>query len=201
MIRMNAHQIESSEDFQVKGSSIRSKLYFAQQCLSPEVCSRLGRWLRGFANSEQILDANWYPFELYDGLLRTLAMEAYGGDLRRLEEVGIFSAEQALTTVYEVYAIQRDFPMFLRRISALHDRFYSRSKLELVGSGEGFCEIQLSDVSVDFTADIHVASGFYIGAARLMGLDKVSCERRIEGQKALFRLDWLSASRGPEASQ
>lgn len=187
---MQKNQTDAPGEFLVKGSSIRSKLYFAQETLSPDIVARLSRWLADTNRGEQILDANWYSFELYDGLLRELAKEAFGGDLLRLEEVGVFSAEQALTTVYEVYAIQREFLKFLRRISSLHDRFYSRSKLELVSSSETSCDLQLTDVPVDFSADIHVASGFYIGAARLMQLNNVRCDRRIEGDRVFFRLTW-----------
>lgn len=179
-------------DFQVKGSSICSKLHFAQECTSPEVTEHLHEWLGEATGGHPILEANWYPFDLYDGLLRALAREAFDNDLQHLEAVGIFSAEQALTTVYDVYTIQRDFLLFLRKISSLHDRFYSRSQLSLERSGDGFCELHLRDVPVDFSADIHVAAGFYIGAARLMKLENVRCERRIESDLVLFKIFWNS---------
>jgi hypothetical protein len=37
---------------------------------------------------------------------------------------------------------------------------------------------------------VYNAAGFYAGAARLMGLDKVRCEFVLEADRVLYRLDW-----------
>jgi hypothetical protein len=112
------------------------------------------------------------------------------GQLESLREVGAYSAQKALASVYEVYAREKNFHRFLERISMLHGRLYSNSRLTVTAQGEDFCEVALIGIPDSFEAAAQVAAGFYTGAARLMGLDKVRCEFVLEADQVLYRLDW-----------
>lgn len=178
-----------SEPYRVKGSTIRSKLDFAAERLGTEARRALEAHLEA-AGVTQILDADWYPFRLYDGVLRSLAADQFGGNLSQLREVGVYSAEKALSATYAAYAEQRDFPRFLERISALHRRFYSTGRLEVTAKGDDFCELDLVELPEVSYADVYIAAGFYIGAAKLMGLERARCRFQVGDDGVHFRLDW-----------
>lgn len=180
----------SQGKFHIKGSSLSSKFDFVAERFGEEAAAELKEWFRDQAGDRIVLDANWYPFSIYDGLLRTLADRWLGGDLERLREVGAFSAEKALTSAYESYAREKNFHRFLERMSMLHGRFYSSSSLVVKAQGDNFCEVGLVDVPTGFEAAAQVAAGFYAGAARFMGHQDVRCALSIKGGRALFRLDW-----------
>ena len=179
-----------NETFHIKGSSIRSKLDFAQDRFGEEAVERLQAKLSEQVPVGQVLDSSWYPFSVYDRLLRDLAAEWFDGDLDRLQEVGGYSAKKALTSAYEVYAREKDFHRFLERLALLHDRFYSNSRLWVKSKGENFCEVDIIGVPDGFEAAAQVAAGFYVGAARLMGHSEAQCEFHQEGDRVRYRLEW-----------
>lgn len=178
-----------SSEFKVKGSTLLSKLEFAGERLGEEAKRTLEDYLAS-SGAAKVLDAEWYPFSLYDGLLRKMAAENYGGNVSRLRDVGSYSAEKALGTTYAAFARQRDFPLFLKRISSLHGRFYSAGRLVVTATGDSFCELEILDSPVISYADVYIAAGFYIGAARLMGLEGATCRFQVGDERVHFRLDW-----------
>ena len=174
----------------VKGDSIRSKLLFARQAFGPESEQELKTFLADLGVS-QIDDGTWYPFEAYDQLLRKLADRHFEGDLSRLVEVGEHAAESTLKTTYQVYTL-REFMNFLERLSTLHGHFYSAGRLENELDDRGLsCRIRLLDAPYYSDSDLFIASGFYQGAARFMGLQGVKCEfRKIGTSEVHFDLTW-----------
>ena len=180
---------KASGELQVKGSSLSSKLLFVQDVFGPEAHQELRSALADW-EGRQILDGSWYPFELYDKLLRFIAERHYQGDLSRLVEVGIYSAESSLKTTYQVYTL-RDFFYLLDRLGTLHSRFYSIGELEnSVDTDQRQCRIRLHGAPYYREPDLYVASGFYIGAARMMGLGGVECDFRMVGSEVVFDLRW-----------
>lgn len=175
----------------VRGDSIRSKLLFARQAFGPKAEQDLQAFLADQGVS-QILDDAWYPFEAYDQLLRRLADRHFEGDLSRLVEVGEYSAESTLKTTYQVYNI-REFMNFLKRLSSLHGHFYNSGRLENELDSRGLnCHIRMLEAPYYSDPDLYVASGFYQGAARFMGLQGVECEfRRIGDSEVHFNLTWV----------
>ena len=119
-----------------------------------------------------------------------IADRHFGGDLAALREVGAFSAEESLSTVYEVYS-DYSFPQFLGRIGTLHQRFYDQGELAVDHApGERACRIRMHGAAPYSEADLHVAAGFYVGAARHMGLRDIRCRFELVGDEVHFRLDW-----------
>ena len=178
-----------SEPYRVQGSTILSKLDFSAETQGEEAKRQLEAYLES-AGVSQVLDADWYPFALYDGVLRRLAADHFSGNLSRLREVGVYSAGKALGNTYAAYAARRDFPLFLQRISSLHGRFYSAGRLAVTATGDDFCELELTGAPEISYADVYIAAGFYIGAARLMGLEQARCRFQVGDTRVHYRLDW-----------
>lgn len=174
----------ASEPLQIKGSTLLSKLEFLRERFGEDAAKNAAAHLAA-QGVRQPLSGSWYPFELYDGLLRHIAESHYGGDLRRLMEVGVFSADKALHSTYEAY-VQKELESFLRLLGALHGRFYSAGELTVVDidPAAGHCHLRLHGAPYYTEPDMYVAQGFYIGAARVMGSTGVECDFTIDdGQK------------------
>jgi len=138
-----------------------------------------------------ILDSAWYPFELYDQTNRGIADLFFDGDLGRLREVGMFSAERVLNSVYKSFAQGKDYIGFLNRAAILHGRFYDAGKMEVVLGDDGHsAEVIHSEAPLYSEADLEIAAGFYVGAGRALGLDGVRSEHQILADGARFQLRW-----------
>jgi hypothetical protein len=180
-----------SRDFTVKGSTILSKLVYAREHFGPEAEKDLAAFLSE-AGEKQVLDGSWYPFALYEGVLKRLAERHFGGDLVRLRELGEDSARRALTETYQVYG-QMGLTHFLSRIGALHKRFYSHGEIEATMDDDGSrCTIRMFEVPVHSKVDRQVAAGFYVGACRVMGLRDVRCRVATVGDETFFYIDWTT---------
>ncbi len=180
-----------SSEYQVKGSSISSKFDFVRERMGANEETRLREQFTDRAGLFPILDSAWYPFELYDLVNRTIADLFFNGNLSRLEEVGIFSAERVLNTVYRSFAHGRDYIGFLKRAAILHQRFYDRGHMEVVLGEDGHsAEVILSGAPTYAEADLYVASGFYRGAGKALGLDDVRSQFRLTADGARFQLGW-----------
>lgn len=177
--------------FSVKGSSISSKFAFVRETFGAAAERELRESLRDAADLGTILDSSQYPFDLYDRILVALAERFYDGDLSRLEEVGAYSAQKSLTTIYRAFTQGKDFLGFLSRIGLLHERFYSEGKMEVeVAADRKGARIRLSGAPRYSDADLFVAGGFYLGAGRLLGLEAISYDLARTDQGATFRLEW-----------
>lgn len=181
----------SEPGYRVKGSSITSKLDFVREQLGPSAEDQLRQRLAGHREHFPVLDSAWYPFDLYDTVNREIAEIFFDGQLRRLEEVGMYSAEKVLSSVYRSFAQGKDYIGFLRRAAILHSRFYDAGTMEVVLGDDGVsAEVIHRGAPVYSEADLFVASGFYRGAGKAVGLDDVRSEFRITPDGAHFRLEW-----------
>jgi hypothetical protein len=178
------------EEYQVKGSTLRSKFDFVRERFGGQAEAELKELFRG-AGSELFLASSWYPFSLYDQILTAIAQRFYDGDFSRLVEVGEYSARKALTTVYRAYVRDQDFYSFLKTIANLHEVLYSLGKMTVTHvEGKSSCEIHLSEAPEYSTSDIYVAQGFYLGASALLGLKNPACRHRVDSDGAHFVLTW-----------
>lgn len=172
----------------IKGGSIRTKLEYVRTHFGEDSEKRLAALLRK-ERAWPILEANWYSFELFDRVLRFIADSFLDGDLSRLSEIGRHSAHQALTGVYGNLT-RANFEDFLqRRLPILHNRYYSSGKLEVPKVTERGAQLCLTTPQIQ-ESDLHVAMGFYCGAAEFMGRKDVTCKYEIKGKRVVFLLLW-----------
>ena len=93
--------------------------------------------------------------------------------------------------MYKSFAQGRDYVAFLRRAAILHQRFYNARHMEVVLGDDGTsAEIVHSGAPTYAEADLYIASGFYHGAGKAMGLDDVRSTFEITAGGARFQLDW-----------
>ncbi|MEM1178717.1 MAG: hypothetical protein AAGM22_10260 [Acidobacteriota bacterium] len=180
-----------STTFQVKGSSISSKLSFLLETRGEAAEGEARVFLKEHGVTT-VLEATWYDYEVYDRLLAWIARRHFGNDVSRLSEVGRYSANKALTTTYEAFRSPGDFSRFLEKMPVLHKRYYSHGRLvaSLVLPGASRCEVLLEGAPVYSDTDLYVAAGFYSGAAELMGHRDVHCGFQREGKRVRFKLQW-----------
>lgn len=163
--------------FQVKGSSIRTKVAFARARFGERAEQSLIEAL-GEAGVSRVLEGGWYDFEAYEAVLVRLAEVCYGGKIDRLREVGTFSAEQALSTTYQAFAQHRDLARFLAVIPEFHKRLHSHGDLEIIGPEAGELHFQLRRLPKLSRPDHYVSEGFFLGAVRLLGWPDASSRQQ-----------------------
>lgn len=186
-------------EYQVKGSSLTTKLGFVRERAGVEVEQSLRKELRS-EGLFLILDSDWYPYRLFDRLNILVAEACLGGDLRRLTEVGRHSARKVLGSTYGVYSSGGSFESFLNKVASLHDRFYSHGEMRhRLGADGRSCTIYLEGAPEYSDSDLYVACGFYAGAAERFGLEGVEHRFERSGEGARLLLAWKGQSGGAEA--
>ncbi len=179
-----------NQEFQVKGSSLSSKFDFVRERFGPDAEAEFKDRFAGQCRFP-ILDSAWYPFTLYEEILDEIADRYFDGDRTRLQEVGRYSAEKVLTTIYQAYALGKDFPGFLDRIATLHERFYSQGRMRVeLGEDGRSCAIRIVDAPAYSAADLNVAAGFYLGAAQVLGARDPTCSYHQERDGVRFDVRW-----------
>jgi hypothetical protein len=138
-----------------------------------------------------LLDSSWYPFAIFDEVIRAVATRFFAGRLAGLRDVGNFSAEKALTTVYRSYVRAADIPGFLGRLGSLHQTYYNQGEMtaEMDPSGGG-ATVSLLGAPVHSDADNEVTAGFLLGACRLLGKPAARCACRVAGGAVRWELHW-----------
>jgi hypothetical protein len=177
-------------NYQVKGSNFGTKFAFVRERFGEAAAQAL---TRDFAPElgVVVLDSAWYPFAVFDRLLTTIAERHLGGDVTRLAELGEFSAQSVLASVYRVYGESKSIGRFLERLASLHGRFYNQGKMTVETGAEGTsATIELSGAPSYSAADLHVARGFYLGAVKHFGFPNATCRMRAAVDRAMFDLKW-----------
>lgn len=180
----------AARSYQVKGSTIRSKLDFVHERFGAAALASLETEFSG-RGLLPILVSGWYDFDLYVEVLESITARHFAGDLSRLASVGAYSAEQSLKTVYAAFVRPTGFVEFLRGMSRLHHMFYNAGRIDVSVAGDRkSCTIVHRDKPRLAEADLWVASGFYRMAAALHELDEVACRFEVLGDEARFELGW-----------
>ena len=179
-----------SDEYRVKGSSIRSKFDFVHDRFGEAAERRLKERFRD-RGILPVLDSVMYPFAVYDAVNRAIAEEFFDGDLSRLAEVGAYSAQKVLTGVYRAFAAGKDYPGFLRRAGVLHERFYSHGGMDVqLGENGRSCRIEQRGAPTYSESDLQIAGGFYAGAAQLLGIRSLDWDLSWDASGARFELRW-----------
>lgn len=177
-------------EYMVKGSSIKSKFEFVAERFGPKAEADLAGRLHHH-NIFPILDSDWYPFSLYDEINVEIARMFYRGNLKKLTEVGEYSAQKTLTTLYKSYIQGKDFVRFLKRLALLHQRYYNMGEMDIaLGQDQRSCTITLKGAPSYTEPDSYIAAGFYVRAAKLCGLNKVSYDLRHDPSQVQFVITW-----------
>ena len=178
------------EELKVRGSSITSKFAYVRETFGPAAESKLNERFAGSPHFPA-LDALWYPFSHYLEVNQAIADTCFDGDVKRLREVGQFSAEHALTHLYKVYAKEATFVDFLLKISNLHKRFYSAGSMEpRIDEAGGQADIVLSGNREYPVEDLYIAQGFYVGAAKRLGHQNVLSKISRTADGAIIAVRW-----------
>ena len=180
-----------AEEYMVKGIALRTKFEYVKDHRGAAADQS---FRAGFAHRKDLmplLDSSWYPFALYDEVIRGIATRFFGGQLSGLREVGVTSAEKALTTVYRSFARSGDVAGFFERIGLLYQTYYNlgQMKPELEKSGNG-CGVVLSGAPVFSPADLEITAGFFLGACRLLGKPQARCSHHSSKDMVRYELRW-----------
>lgn len=189
-VGVSTSEMRTLGKYWVKGSSINSKLAYTEETFGPQAAETLEEFLEE-RGAPQVLEASWYPFQLYDDVLRFVAAEFLDGDLTRLQDVGRFSARQSLTGTYSVFVRPGGFRSFLERSATFHSRYYSVGTLQLEAAGDDGKSFRLlqEGAPVYTQPDLEIACGFYSQAAEMMGLENVRCRYEYTDHGVRFVLD------------
>ncbi|MDH3744735.1 MAG: hypothetical protein OES47_06510 [Acidobacteriota bacterium] len=180
-----------NDSFCVKGSSIRSKFDYVRDTFGPRAELELKESFSASDDIGSVLDSGLYPFDLYDRVLWAVAERFLDGDVNRLREVGAYSAEKSLTSIYRAFAEGKDFLGFLSRIQLLHQRFYTHGTMAVdIGDGNKSTRITLTGAPTYSDADLQVAAGFYLGVGNLLGLESIRLHFERTDHGAVFDLSW-----------
>lgn len=183
-----------AERFQVKGSTLHTKLAFARAHLGTEVEEAILEFLRD-AGIHRVLTGSWYDFAIYERLLEKLAEVGYQGDLERLREVGAFSAENALSTTYRAFARSKDLDRFLELLPQLHTSMHSHGKLTLDERTMTSFVLTVRDMPSYGQGEAYVTEGFFASCARLLGCLGVRSRMKRDGKNVAYRITFASHSR------
>jgi hypothetical protein len=178
------------ESFQVKGSALSTKLAFLRSQAGKAMAAEAEEFLAAHGIAT-VLESIWYPYSTYDALLRWVADRCFGSDLKRLEEVGRFSAEAAHTSTYKGFVGSGDFQRYLEQLSVLHGRLYSLGSVLVSPGGDSrSCTVRIVETPGFSEPAMHIVRGFYSGAALLHGLEGIRCDATLETDGATFELRW-----------
>ena len=177
-------------DYKVKGSSINSKIYFIKEKFSQSNAENLKNQFNDII-SFPVLESSWYDYQVYIDILKKIAEMFYDSDIQKLKQVGVFSAKTVLNGVYKSFIQGKDFTKFLKKVSRLHSRFYSKGEMLVeISDNENKCEIILKGAPIYSEEDNYIAAGFYTGSAMACGLSEIICNIEPGNGFVRFILEW-----------
>lgn len=175
----------------VKGSTIRSKLEYVEGNHGKDARKVLEEMISALGVSLPIMDMSWYPYEAYIELLNALANKHLGGDIRRLASLGSESADMALGTIYKPYVRDSGFEEFALDLPRLHGLFYSNGAMDVAYDTDAkSCTITHHNQETFDEADVHLATGFYVRAAEIHGLEDLSTSVFRDRERVVIKLKW-----------
>jgi hypothetical protein len=120
-----------------------------------------------------------------------IANTLLGGELSRLQEVGAYSAERGLSSIYRSWVRGKAFFEFLGQMGEYYKTFYSAGDLEVqIGGDRKSATLLFSKAPQYSVAEMHIATGFFVGAAKVTGLDDVVHTMTRRPTSMELRLRW-----------
>ncbi len=179
------------EEYKVKGIAIRTKLDYVKEKHGHAAEEVLKASFGHYKSLMPLLDSSWYPFALYDEVIRAIAERFFAGHLSGLREVGTYSAQQALTTVYKSFARSGDVAEFFKRIGSVYSTYYNLGEMhgEAEPTGNGY-SLTLSGAPLYSEADLELSAGYFLGACKLLGRPQASCSYKAVNGSVHYDLRW-----------
>jgi predicted hydrocarbon binding protein len=153
----------------VKGSKLSSKLAFVEQRFGHSAVEALlsGMPVADRDELKNVIDLRWYPFELYDRLLRAIVEITAMGDDGILDEVGAHSADHQLSNIYSAYKRDELLRMF-KNMVPMHSHMNDPGRMEVLTSGTATFTIVVAEPK-STAAACRVSRAFYRRVAELAG--------------------------------
>jgi hypothetical protein len=180
-----------SDVYSVKGSTIRMKFEFVRDRFGPEAEAAMRARFRNRMELEALLDTSWVPFTLYEEINQYIARAHYGGDLTRLREVGAYSADRGLQSIYKIWVSGKAFLDFLRQMTEYNRTLYNAGDLDVsVGEDQTSATLSFRNAPQYSQAELHTSTGFFVGSAKVMGLADVTHEAKLVPKGMEITLRW-----------
>jgi len=140
---------------------------------------------------EALLDVSWVPFPVYKEINQYIARAHFGGDLTSLREVGAFSADRGLQSIYKIWVRGKAFLDFLRQVTEYYKTMYSAGELAVsVGEDQTSATLSFRKAPQYSQAELHTAKGFFVGSAKFMGLPGITHEATLLPKGMGIKLRW-----------
>ena len=177
--------------YSIKGSAIRMKFEFVGNRFGPDAEAAMRAHFRNRKELEALLDVSWVPFELYEEINQYIARTHYRGDLRSLQEVGAYSADRGLQSIYRAWVRGKAFLDFLQQMTDYYRTLYSAGDLVVsVGDDQRSATLSFRNAPQYSHAELNIATGFFVGSAKVMGLPGVTSEAALLPRGMDLKLRW-----------
>jgi predicted hydrocarbon binding protein len=160
----------------VKGSKLSSKLTFVREQFGPAAHETLLARVSAAdrAALANVIDLRWYPFELYDRLLRAVVTVFGNGDEALLDRMGAHSAQHQLSNIYAAYK-RDELVRMLKNMVPMHSHMNDPGHMQVVTDAGGVCTIVVTEPK-STAAACRVSRAFYKRVAELAGAPNVRVE-------------------------
>jgi predicted hydrocarbon binding protein len=190
----------------VKGSKISSKFSYLKDRFGEGAREHVLAWLSGDDRRELglVLDAGWYPQDLYVRLLMAICETVGRGDEAIYGEIGAYSADHQFKHSYRVYRAF-DIAETLRNMVPVHSKLNEPAAMEVPLNEPGKAALVVSAPASD-PVICAVSRGFYRRVLELHGAVDVqvresSCSG-VGGRTCRYELQWkLGAVAGVDAAR
>jgi predicted hydrocarbon binding protein len=139
---------ESLKGGRVKGAMVRAHLQFVRERLGEAVLEETLKALPPAVNAEVhgILTSTWCTFESVIVLDRTIARVSAREERELMRELGRYSAQVNLSTIYRAFH-RDDIHDFFRNSATLHRQFQDFGTCEYERAGEGHARISIRNAA------------------------------------------------------
>ena len=158
----------------IKGTMLRARLDFVRERYGPEappsVLGALSDDERRLVQSA--LPASWLPFSLVNHIDEEIVRRYGDGNAEVCREIGAFSANRTLGTVYRVFVEQAggDPQRLMEGMSSLHSTFYDFGSMRATRAGDRLCRVESDYKGGATRANCLAAVGFYGEALRQLAV-------------------------------
>jgi hypothetical protein len=164
----------------VKGTALKARLRFVEQRGGDEAWRRFSEALSPETRrliDDRILASGWYPFDAYVEMSEVIDRQLGKGDLELCHELGRFSCDTNLPTLYKLFFRMSDIPSLIRRATAAWRVNYDDGSMTVLEEGDHFVRLRM-EVPRPHRAHCLSVRGWVVRAGELSGAKQVSVVER-----------------------